>query len=310
LKVQLYRNPNRARPHVVTRCAFLTQKERDNESGLDYFLARYYSSTTGRFTSPDPLYYTASRPNDPQQFNLYSYVRNSPLSLIDPDGKDGVLVADTPEARAEAEKQLKRLAPGTKVDANGKIHKPGFFRRLINNLTGHGAGTKLVSRIVDSKNVTLIKAMETDKSISPSGIASSEMTDFYKQQSGCAAVKCDYLIEFNTKYEGESHDRMPDGSIKAQPFDLGVALGHELIHVDIFNHFGTGFSTRDDFANHYYMEDGKVKVEKDLAGEFLTVGLPFEYKGTQKNVPKSWDITENQLRKELMKTPRPRATYK
>jgi hypothetical protein len=58
------------------------------------------------------------------------------------------------------------------------------------------------------------------------------------------------------------------------------------------------------------MEDGKVKVEKDLAGEFLTVGLPFEYKGTQKNVPKSWDITENQLRKELMKTPRPRATYK
>jgi len=30
-----------------------TQKERDNETGLDYFLARYYSSTQGRFTSPD-----------------------------------------------------------------------------------------------------------------------------------------------------------------------------------------------------------------------------------------------------------------
>ncbi|MGH9849010.1 MAG: RHS repeat-associated core domain-containing protein, partial [Blastocatellia bacterium] len=32
-----------------------TSKERDNETGLDYFLARYYSSTQGRFTSPDPL---------------------------------------------------------------------------------------------------------------------------------------------------------------------------------------------------------------------------------------------------------------
>lgn len=32
---------------------FLTLKERDNETGLDYFLARYYSSTQGRFTSPD-----------------------------------------------------------------------------------------------------------------------------------------------------------------------------------------------------------------------------------------------------------------
>ncbi|HEV8370417.1 MAG TPA: RHS repeat-associated core domain-containing protein [Pyrinomonadaceae bacterium] len=32
---------------------FLTSKERDNETGLDYFLARYYSSAMGRFTSPD-----------------------------------------------------------------------------------------------------------------------------------------------------------------------------------------------------------------------------------------------------------------
>jgi hypothetical protein len=30
-------------------------KERDNETGLDYFGARYYASTQGRFTSPDPL---------------------------------------------------------------------------------------------------------------------------------------------------------------------------------------------------------------------------------------------------------------
>jgi RHS repeat-associated protein len=49
-----------------------TQKERDSESGLDYFLARYYSSAQGRFTSPDPLMASARRLK-PQSWNRYSY---------------------------------------------------------------------------------------------------------------------------------------------------------------------------------------------------------------------------------------------
>ena len=66
---------------------FLTQKERDNETGLDYFLARYYGSTQGRFTSPDPLSAPAcAHPNVPQSWNLYAYVLNNPLNLVDPDG--------------------------------------------------------------------------------------------------------------------------------------------------------------------------------------------------------------------------------
>ncbi len=32
-----------------------TGKERDAESGLDYFGARYYGSNMGRFMSPDPI---------------------------------------------------------------------------------------------------------------------------------------------------------------------------------------------------------------------------------------------------------------
>src|SRR5207253_2821806 len=60
-------------------------KERDNETGLDYFLARYYSSTQGRFTSPDPLSAPAcAHPNVPQSWNLYTYVLNNPLKLVDP----------------------------------------------------------------------------------------------------------------------------------------------------------------------------------------------------------------------------------
>jgi RHS repeat-associated protein len=64
-----------------------TSKERDNETGLDYFGARYYASTQGRFTSPDPLQ-SSGRQIYPQSWNRYSYVMNHPLSLIDPDGLD------------------------------------------------------------------------------------------------------------------------------------------------------------------------------------------------------------------------------
>ena len=62
-------------------------KERDAETGLDYFKARYYSGAEGRFTSPDPLGITKQKLRDPQQWNMYSYVRNNPLRFIDPTGK-------------------------------------------------------------------------------------------------------------------------------------------------------------------------------------------------------------------------------
>jgi RHS repeat-associated protein len=67
-----------------------TGKERDSESGNDYFMARYYSSAMGRFMSPDwsaqeePVPY--AKLDDPQSLNLYAYVRNNPLSRVDADG--------------------------------------------------------------------------------------------------------------------------------------------------------------------------------------------------------------------------------
>jgi RHS repeat-associated protein len=67
-----------------------TGKERDSESGNDYFGARYYASNMGRFMSPDfsekldPVPY--AKLSDPQTLNLYSYVLNHPLNSIDPNG--------------------------------------------------------------------------------------------------------------------------------------------------------------------------------------------------------------------------------
>jgi RHS repeat-associated protein len=63
-----------------------TSKERDNESGLDYFLARYYSSAQSRFTSVDPEN-AGTNSDDPQSWNGYAYARNNPILYSDPDGQ-------------------------------------------------------------------------------------------------------------------------------------------------------------------------------------------------------------------------------
>ena len=63
-----------------------TSKERDHETGLDYFGARYYSSFQGRFTSTDPSRKSVAL-SDPQTWNRYSYASNNPMSYIDRNGK-------------------------------------------------------------------------------------------------------------------------------------------------------------------------------------------------------------------------------
>ena len=74
-------------------------KERDSESGLDNFGARYDSSQYGRFMTPDwnalPSPVPFSDLTNPQSLNLYAYVRNNPLSLVDPDGHDCVYLNDS-----------------------------------------------------------------------------------------------------------------------------------------------------------------------------------------------------------------------
>ena len=78
-----------------------TGKERDAETGLDYFGARYLSSAQGRFTSPDPVMSAPERLRDPQQFNRYAYARNNPLRFLDPTGERLQLSGDVNEAQKQ-----------------------------------------------------------------------------------------------------------------------------------------------------------------------------------------------------------------
>src|SRR5580765_6119003 len=67
-------------------CYKFTGKERDAESGLDNFGKRYHASSMGRFMTSDPMGIMKQKLVDPQQWNMYAYVRNNPLRFVDPTG--------------------------------------------------------------------------------------------------------------------------------------------------------------------------------------------------------------------------------
>ncbi len=102
-----------------TRYKF-TGKERDNESGYDYFGARYFNSRTAVWLSTDPLF------EKHIQFTPYNYVLGNPMILIDPDGR-----IDVPE-------EYKNLYPKLYSYLENKFEK---------NVTGD---TKIMNAFMES----------------------------------------------------------------------------------------------------------------------------------------------------------------
>ncbi len=93
-----------------------TSKQRDNETGLDFFEARFMSSVQGRFTGADeftggptelfavvaahnPTFYAELA--EPQSLNKYTYCLNNPYKFVDPDGHQST-IADGMNAAGQA----------------------------------------------------------------------------------------------------------------------------------------------------------------------------------------------------------------
>jgi RHS repeat-associated protein len=77
-------------------------EEYDGDTEFSYLNARYYQGSRGQFMSQDPVFLLVGDPNgikqmtqnemtaiiaDPQALNSYSYARNNPLVLKDPNGE-------------------------------------------------------------------------------------------------------------------------------------------------------------------------------------------------------------------------------
>ena len=123
-----------------------TGKERDNESGLDYFQARYYSGAQGRFTSTDPLVLPRIRLedenrfgaliNNPQNWNKYVYARNNPLRNIDPDG------LQTRELNEQDLHRIYKQARESSPDAATAVL--AFFNNLGDDVSASGEDVRTV----------------------------------------------------------------------------------------------------------------------------------------------------------------------
>ncbi len=79
-----------------------TGKERDAESGLDNFGARYHTSSLGRLMTPDPVLNSAN-PTNPQSWSRYAYAFNSPSRYVDPSGLYNVDCTDDPNCKKDTQ---------------------------------------------------------------------------------------------------------------------------------------------------------------------------------------------------------------
>jgi RHS repeat-associated protein len=87
--------------------AHFTDQDRDDESELDHFLFRQYSSVQGRWMSPDPASLAAVDPTNPQTWNRYAYVGNDPIGLVDPLG-----LCPAPGVYSKKCVYVERIGPG------------------------------------------------------------------------------------------------------------------------------------------------------------------------------------------------------
>jgi len=132
-----------------------TGKERDAESGLDYFDARHYANAWGRFMQPDwaaaPTEVPYANFGNPQSLNLYSYVENNPTTLGDPDGHElkvdpallqavNQLRAESPSFNSELRAHEGTTNPNlainhgaTPLDADGKTPSTGSTQASLDN---------------------------------------------------------------------------------------------------------------------------------------------------------------------------------
>jgi RHS repeat-associated protein len=140
-----------------------TGKERDAESGLDYFGARYYGSALGRFTSPDEVF-ADQHPADPQSWNLYGYVRNNPLKNVDPTGKGtfNAALLNNPEVQ----KAVANLSAGVAAYAKQSLNENKQGLNRISDLVKTVSGGR-----IDLGHVTITPLTPAEEKAAPTGAA-------------------------------------------------------------------------------------------------------------------------------------------
>jgi RHS repeat-associated protein len=176
-----------------------TGKQRDYESGLDNFGARYFGggNNLGRFMTPDwsakvePVPY--SKLDDPQTLNLYSYVRNNPLSGVDADGHYFVVAAQDQK----------------------------FFQKTLTDLYRRPGGRELVNSLAISDRAVMLDRRSLDTANTGTAGVTTALT--LSGQSGVAGAH----VTVGTGADLTAGAQMAPGQVSRD-----VTTGHELEHAN------------------------------------------------------------------------------
>lgn len=209
-----------------------TGKERDSETTLDYFGARYYSAQIARWTTPDPFMPSAKDIN-PQTWNRYSYVLNNPLRYVDPNGLD---YSDLDDAQKKlfqtyadkynkdhksnlsaenvyktlSESQMATFEANTFALEKTELHdKKGkslgnalSLVKSVDEILGDNVGgdshVRLTVTLTDSAVDTLGKSKEFGSSSDIFGLH-GEYSESYRQNGGLPSIQISYNPESKTR---------------------------------------------------------------------------------------------------------------
>jgi RHS repeat-associated protein len=219
-----------------------TGKERDSESGLDNFGKRYLGSSLGRFMTPDPPLMD-QHIADPQSWNLYSYVRNNPLSFVDPTGNSIELLGDEDQRKKELAFLQKSLG-NDKAASNLYINevkdddKTRYFVGIkgdVGDFMKNGETSHDLANLVQNKNV--VEFGLTSKGLSNQGGAVTYEKGEVGNQNVRVLVNLDQASVANivlnpntilgaTRWGGQNQDPR----WRVNPFTGEVMAWHEFGH--------------------------------------------------------------------------------
>ena len=241
-----------------------TGKERDSESGNDYFVARYYRSSMGRFMSPDwsakvmPVPY--AKMGDPQTLNLYTYVGNNPLSRTDSTGH----YADKcPRGDKQCEKGLDRFDKQTAKDLKSKDLKVRAAAAVWGTRgDGNGIDVKFVTQQQMNADSKPQKGFKADAMVTPGVTADHKLT---------------VNAEFSENLSGS---------------DLGQAIAHEGSHIEDDANFVKSYNP--DTGNYF---SGANFSHRDTEFQAFEAGAGVESYSSFKRGPKGYQQLDDFITK-------------
>jgi RHS repeat-associated protein len=210
-----------------------TGKERDLESGLDYFGARYFSGPQGRFTTADAVFLYDEHLVDPQQWNRYAYVRNNPLKYVDPTGNAIETPWDVLNVGMDAASLVANVSSGNVGGAVVDVVSLAYdlFATAVPGLPA-GAGTLVkASRVADKT----VDAFQTADKIGDAVRAGDKIGDAVKGADAAKDLHRPYVRTSTRQAVEGAARRTPEGKfidpntgkVIEGRYDLGHKRGNE-----------------------------------------------------------------------------------